>query len=722
MASDSDDDCDILGDLLANDDDFKPEPSTSQPPRNLKELDYNFLDNFDDKNDKKNNEKSLLDTHGIDSSDDEDNKYFNEQKYSESGKSINDLLKNKNPDKLDDSFRDKKFSNSSTPVNKNYMDNFEEPKKQPVCDNNKVKKAGPLVDWLDKPSDVYCDPCFGLRIIKPLISSTELKNRMKDRTAVTVSKIKQFIVNKNTENDWVIAGVLIQQSASKKSQNGKQYCIWSISDLSENINTVSVFLFSSAYKTFWKTQTGTVIGILNPNILESRSDKDQATLSIDNPQKIMILGNSRDMGICKSTKKNGDKCTNIINKNKCEYCIYHVKQEYNKASRRSELQTDKSNRKFGNTFGNGLAKNSNSNFNGSGGMYNQQHNHQNILAIPAKKNIKMENKDNERLAMLTGSKSLQDKPVVKNFVDKKTSNIDQINQTKKDTDRLSKIRDWTLDSSVKKKAIVSSLSPLPSTSSIKPKKLTINNTGPMLGAGATGNVIDFSSPITKKHITSAKLNAIKWAKEKGGIKESNPNKICQSREKIIETSMKKRNRENDDTDDNENIKKNKLDTKTDRFKEIMNAKSSHSDLIEMSHNDEKEKYFNKLETKEKMEEKMMTTFKIDTKAVKCLVCKYTSFSASDLCKEKRHPLRVIDAVKSFFKCGDCGNRTVSLDRLPSTSCKKCSGSNWRRTGMMDEKRNNIISTPLSIRGGEEKFIGSTTHDANINLLVPDTDK
>lgn len=242
------------------------------------------------------------------------------------------------------------------------------------------------------------------------------------------------------------------------------------------------------------------------------------------------------------------------------------------------------------------------------------------------------------------------------------------------------------------------------------------SSNPHLGIGSRG-IIDLSEPITKKQINIAKRNAVNWVKENGKIKPKDPNKVRLNKEEKLERG-KKRPREPENDEKQEIKKPNVL---SDKFKEMMQTKSTHTDLIEKSYEEEKDKYFNKLEMKEKLEEKMLTTYKIPCKAVKCLVCKYISFSASDMCKDQKHPLRVIDAVKRFFKCADCGNRTVSLDRIPSHSCIKCSSSNWIKAAMMDERKTNVSITALSIRGDEETYIGSMIKDANLNLLVPEND-
>lgn len=734
---DSDSDLDILNNLISNDiedtevekndieqsqdleQSKQPEASKSiEPKKTLTELQFNFLDSIpcninEDKPiyEKVTNGSSYDDK--LDSSDDEDRRYFEEQKYSNYGREIKQLLKEHSSPKTE---QPAKLQHNNV-FNNNKNKSF---------DLNNIKSSNSVA------KDVYSDPFFGIRIISPLISSAELKERMKDKIAVTISRVKGHIISDNIHNDWVIAGVLINKTATKTSQKGTSYCIWKISDLSDDLKTVSIFLFSNAYKQLWKTITGSVIGILNPNVLESKDNIDQATLSIDNPQKLMILGRSKDMGKCKSIKKNGDPCTAIVNISRCEYCVYHVKQEYKKCSRRADLQS--SNNAYGFT-GDALKR-----MNKQAGIRKPYNGLAPFVPVLAKRNEQLYEKDRARLELLSEATSSNGIKKMKNDskseinVDakKKEMTVELTNkQSRKDFERLNKLRGWQPS----KQIIVQSTSNGPvlccspmqskenNNTSSKPKNnhvdnkanfLTALSTKPRLGAGCNQGTIDFSEPITKQHIHTAKMNALKWVQEHGKIKAKNPNQI-RSKEKLEKNA--KRQRENDEQ---EELKAKKVNINM-KFKEMLEANSSHTDLIEKSYDEEKEKYFNKLEMKEKMEEKMMGTFKVNCKAVKCTICKYTAFSASDMCKEQKHPLRVIDAIKRFFKCADCGNRTVSLNRMPSHSCNKCSSSSWTRAAMMDERKTVIATETLSIRGAEEKFLGSIVKDANLNLLVPDED-
>ncbi|XP_012283971.1 protein MCM10 homolog isoform X2 [Orussus abietinus] len=448
--------------------------------------------------------------------------------------------------------------------------------------------------------------------------------------------------------------------------------------------------------------------------MNNNDNIDQATLSIDNAQKLMILGNSKDMGTCKSVKKSGEPCTAIVNTHLCQYCTYHVQKEYSKCSRRAELQATGNGQKFS-----ALNRLKNNNF----------PNKSNSLGSPvlniaaAKKTRELREKDNARLALLMGEK--MEKSETKHSGENK--GLVQSNDLKK----IQESRGWM------KNTLMSNQSVTPTDSSMAgnilnkdTKKInlqllqrsnaiikSLKSNAAVKPISSPNNSIDFSEPITKKNINKAKLNALKWVQQHGSIKQANPNKIRPSEEDKTKLQTKRQRSDEDAVND---VKAKKAKSELDNFKKLMETTSAHVDLIERSNDENAEKYFNKLEVKEKMEEKMMSTFKVECKAVMCSICNYTALSSSDLCKEQGHPITVIKAVKRFFKCSDCGNRTISLDRMPNRSCKKCGSSSWSKAAMMNEKKVGLPGAKLSIRGDEETFINSGTNDANLDLLVPDT--
>ncbi|KAJ3661532.1 hypothetical protein Zmor_005925 [Zophobas morio] len=661
--------------------------------------------------------KSFSNVHSgdTDSSDDEDNKYHEDRKYNDSGKDVKHLLKTATPT----------ASSSSRQSTITWKTKITE------------KQIGFQQQTSTKPQDVYSDPVFGLRIVNPVVSFTTLQERMVGREAVMFSRIKTFLTRNISEKNWVIAGVVVSKSSVRTSQKGNQFLIWTLSDLKDDIKLVSVFLFGNAYKELWKTASGTVVGILNPNVLEKKDNsKDEAALSVDNAQKVMILGQSKDYGTCKSVKKNGEKCNAIVNINRCEYCIYHIKQEYQKCSRRSELQSNFAGRGLTALRNKVLGKNE---VFYAGKIY---------TAIPAKRNRKLEEKDESLLQALNGgnirkSEVTKNKPKIRQ---KSAANIEVTQRQRlKDLTLLERLgenrvqgtfnashsAEATLETS--KKLVSDVLSKLKDNTSNKtsadpdfPKNDSVSSKNgdkvvskptsiniPLLSKGEK-NMVDLDTKVTPKQMNKAKLNALKYIQKNGPLKKSDPNcskKLVENRKRIMENS-----------NDHEHLPKKQKITEneflSDRFKKMMAATSKHSDLLNERDNEEQEKYFHKLEVKEQMEEKMIHTYKVPCKAVKCLQCKYTNFSASQFCKDNKHPLKVFDAVKRFFKCGDCGNRTVSLEVVPTVACKNCGSGKWERTGMVKEKCVEIGHT-LSIRGGEQKFVNSIISDSNLNLLMPD---
>ncbi|XP_041057916.1 protein MCM10 homolog isoform X1 [Carcharodon carcharias] len=195
-------------------------------------------------------------------------------------------------------------------------------------------------------SNIAMDKFSGLRLRNPVVSSTEMERKMQGRKLIRLSQLRSKLASENLEDaDWVTFAVVIKKVTPQSSNNGKTFSIWHLSDLrSSNLN-LSLFLFGNVHKEHWKTETGTVIGLLNANPMKSRDGSDEVCLSVDHPQKILIMGEALDMGTCRARKKNGDPCTQIINLMDCEYCEYHVKAQYKKLSaKRADLQSSFSGR------------------------------------------------------------------------------------------------------------------------------------------------------------------------------------------------------------------------------------------------------------------------------------------------------------------------------------------------------------------------------------------
>ncbi|XP_043943899.1 protein MCM10 homolog [Protopterus annectens] len=194
--------------------------------------------------------------------------------------------------------------------------------------------------------NVSVEKYSGLRLRRPRVSSLEMDRKMTGRKLIRLSQLPSRLSCEKLEDiDWVTFGVIIKKITPQSSNNGKTFSIWRLNDLRNLEICVSLFLFGDVHKEHWKTDQGTVIGLLNANSMKSKEGSDEICLSVDHPQKVLLMGEALDMGCCKARKKNGDPCTQIVNLNDCEYCQYHVKAQYKKlSSKRADLQSSFSGR------------------------------------------------------------------------------------------------------------------------------------------------------------------------------------------------------------------------------------------------------------------------------------------------------------------------------------------------------------------------------------------
>ncbi|XP_005184561.1 protein MCM10 homolog [Musca domestica] len=765
----------------------KEKSKTAAVPR-LKE-DSTFADAFSYEVDTKLAKKAAKEAESrmeeVDSSDDEEVRNFLERKYNEYGSDVNKKLKQQNDARkearvekeVDAMIKEKESGIPKSSLNIHIKNQHNPVKRQSLITNSfKAKVSNEETTAAGKGKSlneqaflssgssqcsVYMDPVFGLRIINPLISSSLLKERMAGRQPVAFATIARHIQTGDLTKDWVIGGVLTHKGPTQKTKKDKPFCIWRLSDLRGEIKTVSLFLFGSAYKDLWKTAQGTCLAVLNPTVFEKRSENtDVACLSIDTAAKVMILGQSKDLGACKAVKRNGEICNALVNLSECDTCVFHVKQEFSKMSKRSELQSANA--------GRGLQDLRNKVLGKSEVFYGGQ----SYTAVPAKKSAKLSSKDNQRLSNLSeyaispfaGSVNHESKPKTgvttipyaarEGPVSKIACNVEAgRKQRLKDLERLQILQAESAKtgaSSPSSPAAPSTPQSVKSRDSIFSKQQTSTpaagkQTSPTTSSSSLSSSFSSASDKFKNREFSFTTKSPTLSKDNFSLEVNiGERRASLAKQKALEILKKKpiqkidpnstrgtregKRRAIDDLNEkfmSNDAKKQKLDEeerekeRKSRIQRIMDATSSHTNLIDMREREEQEKYFSKLEKKEALEEKMLSTYKMACKAVICKTCKYTAFSAAERCKQERHPLKVVDAEKRFFQCKDCGNRTVSVFRLPKTCCSNCNGSRWERCAMIRERKVATGAQELSVRGDEEMFIGSISGKANLNLAVPD---
>jgi len=150
------------------------------------------------------------------------------------------------------------------------------------------------------------------------------------------------------ESDIVVFAIIAGKSDARshlprpgKPKEHSKYMVITLVDLSYEVD---LFLFKSGFDRFWKLTPGTVLAILNPNIIPpppGREATGRFGLVINSDaDTILEIGNARDLGYCKSVKKDGQLCGSWINARHTEYCEFHTNEAVRKSrTNRMEFNT-----------------------------------------------------------------------------------------------------------------------------------------------------------------------------------------------------------------------------------------------------------------------------------------------------------------------------------------------------------------------------------------------
>jgi minichromosome maintenance protein 10 len=141
------------------------------------------------------------------------------------------------------------------------------------------------------------------------------------------------------EQDIVVFGILASKSEPRAHKdtgsNVKEkleaaptkpkYMILKLVDLKWELE---LFLFNTGFERYWKLTPGTVLAILNPTIMPpppNRTDTGRFSLVINSGQDtILEVGTARDLGFCKSVRKDGALCNSWVNSKRTEFCEFHM--------------------------------------------------------------------------------------------------------------------------------------------------------------------------------------------------------------------------------------------------------------------------------------------------------------------------------------------------------------------------------------------------------------
>lgn len=149
------------------------------------------------------------------------------------------------------------------------------------------------------------------------------------------------------EEDLVLFAIIAKKTEPRshipngKSEKRGKYMIMGLTDLKWELDLA---LFDSAFEKFWKLTPGTLIAILNPGFMpppRGKADTGKFSLVLNSDaDTILEIGNARDLGFCKSVKKDGKVCDSWIDKRHTEFCDFHVNLQLQKTrASRMEVNT-----------------------------------------------------------------------------------------------------------------------------------------------------------------------------------------------------------------------------------------------------------------------------------------------------------------------------------------------------------------------------------------------
>ncbi|CAB3367740.1 Hypothetical predicted protein [Cloeon dipterum] len=713
-----------------------------------------------------------------DSSDDEDNRNFQEQNLTPFGRDVKKLMTahSEASEGAKNQFSLSGLKGLGTKTEQNDPKvNLSRKQANPV--NNSLRNAKTVSGLTGLPlkaedRDCFLEPVSGIRVVNPLVTQEFISERTQGRQTVSCSMVKRKYESKALQEDWLTTGVIVG-TTKRISQKSKEYLIWTISDLKQDMSTVTVFLFSSANTKFTQLPKGTVIGILCPTILPPNSAKYDLILSVNDAQRVLLIGSSKDYGICKSKTAKNEPCANFVNATICPYCSYHLSKEY---KRHSGKPTAPNSALMSKVLGKSEVFYGGKSF--SAKMLPPKkiaREHLSQLTLPQPTNKKIQARDQLRLQSLYGDQTPPPQKIVsvspEIIMPKNPTRATRIMNNMKNATALAGRKTPQTPGSVSKlTGILGKKTPqspavaTPSPSSAKKtadlsnfgvkrstptnalnssksqasqdtsldkaksteKQSNLNSTLPPakkidlsgLGRPTLGkfNTLDLGVLGRKPLLNSqerAKLQAIELVRKKGPLKKEDPNKVKKAASLSKVASTLKRKNPSTGEQDKEAQERAEFEKKKARFLAMIETGSQHQDLIESAHEEAEQKYFQNMETKEKIEDKMLNTHKIEAKAVRCTQCDYLSLARSDFCRKQGHQVKIIQTHKRFFQCKGCKNHIWVLELVPTKACSNCGDNHWQKAGMIKDK--NAKLETLRITAGDREGY----NPANMNCLVPD---
>jgi minichromosome maintenance protein 10 len=196
----------------------------------------------------------------------------------------------------------------------------------------------------EEPTDeAGFDSFSGLHLLRRTTPHATVARHLSSKTIFQLPQLLKTVISPSyeppeVEGDWITIAVICSKSEPRNvgqntnaQKTDKKYMVMQLTDLKWEIE---LFLFGAGFERFWKLPVGTVIALLNPGILKPRnadSGRFSLTLADDGGDSILEIGVARDLGFCKSVKRDGKQCGTWVDARHTHFCAFHVEQTVKKA-------------------------------------------------------------------------------------------------------------------------------------------------------------------------------------------------------------------------------------------------------------------------------------------------------------------------------------------------------------------------------------------------------
>ncbi|KAL6749813.1 hypothetical protein V8C86DRAFT_3144665, partial [Haematococcus lacustris] len=169
-------------------------------------------------------------------------------------------------------------------------------------------------------SGFYVENFTGLKVSRPVVGSLVVRERLSDGEFLKLSHLAAH--TRAPPPSWTTLGV-IASKVQAEGKTGSMYSRWQLSDLAGT--SITLFLFGQAHKELYKESEGSVVIVRAAKLKREERGPGQVSMSVEQPEQVQRIGHSPDFGFCLGKKQDGGRCSAVVNRSQCEFCVHHAK-------------------------------------------------------------------------------------------------------------------------------------------------------------------------------------------------------------------------------------------------------------------------------------------------------------------------------------------------------------------------------------------------------------